>query len=561
MKKLITALAVTALGSVAQAQTFVSGNVTTNTTWTGTVILENTIFVHGNATLTINPGTIVRGQPRTAAVAANVTAGSPGALIVTQTGRVIANGTSSTPIIFTTAAIDNDNDGVADKTGSFFTKYTGGSDVFLDDTPTTAPLAPLAKDGTANVALWGGVVILGNAPTNNANKAGVGYGKATIEGLTVPGYPAAFATYGGALPHDNSGSLTFVSIRHAGDEIGASNELNGLSLGGVGDGTRIENVEIYCNFDDGFEWFGGTVNGKNLVSVFAGDDSFDLDEGYTGTNQFLFAVMPFFNQNGGGTFGSASGDKMGEFDGDNYRPDNTALNDNVNVRADVTLALTDATPWPLCLPQVWNVTGIGSTPTVPSGLLNFTVTSAASTNRGIQYRNGGAGAIFNSVIVCTGAETGFEVDAGTAGAPGFNSTQNAAAGILTVSASTFVSGNATFGVTTEQAASNAGDALAVRLGSIGTNRVNPASYNGLVQRDPTFDPTGNSAGKLDATLKSVKLNPRTASGSGTNAGNGVVPQGPSLDRGATYRGAFPFSAPKLWTTGWTALNIGGIMAD
>ena len=94
--------------------------------------------------------------------------------------------------------------------------------------------------------------------------------------------------------------MRFVSIRHAGDEIGNSNELNGLTLGGVGSGTTIENVEVYVNFDDGIEWFGGTVNGKNLHVAFVGDDTFDLDEGYTGVNQFLFGVMPFFNENDGG---------------------------------------------------------------------------------------------------------------------------------------------------------------------------------------------------------------------------------------------------------------------
>lgn len=578
MKKLIASAALVALTSAAYAQTFVTSDVTVNTTWSGTVILENTIFVRGNATLTIQPGTIVRGQPRTAAVQANVIAGSPGALIVTNTGRINANGSSSSPIIFTTAATDNNDDGIADTTGGFYEKFDLG-DTFLDDTPTTAPLAPLNLAGNGNVALWGGVVILGNAPTNNADRAGVGYGKATIEGLTVPGYPAAYATYGGVLPHDNSGSLTFASIRHAGDEIGNSNELNGLSLGGVGDGTRIENVEIYCNFDDGFEWFGGTVNGKNLVCVFSGDDSFDLDEGYTGTNQFLFAVMPWFNEEDyvapvadnpattlvnefvaeSGLFGSASGDKLGEFDGDNYRPDNATLNNNVNVRDSIDATSFDTTPWPLSNPSVWNLTGIGSTPTAPAFAAPV---SAAATNRGLQFRNGYAGSVYNSVVVNTGGETAFEVGTGT-GAPGFNVGNNTAAGLLTVSALTGVSGSISFS-SDETLASTNGNTLATRLGATGTNvfQNTTPTYSGLIQRDPTFAAKGNATGKLVASLKATKLNPRTAGSLTPNLGGlGVVPQGANLDRSATYRGAFSTTAPRLWTTGWTALNIGGIMVD
>ena len=118
----------------------------------------------------------------------------------------------------------------------------------------------------------------------------------------------------------------------------------------------IENVEVYCNFDDGFEWFGGTVNGKNLAVFFVGDDMFDLDEGYTGVNQFMFGIMPFFNENDGAAYGSASGDKAGENDGDNYRPDNVALNNNVTVRINIDQSVVDPTPWPLSYPIEYNMT-------------------------------------------------------------------------------------------------------------------------------------------------------------------------------------------------------------
>ena len=169
----------------------------------------------------------------------------------------------------------------------------------------------------ANVALWGGLVILGRAPTNLANGCGVGNGMGTVEGLDRPRLPAGGCDLRRRPAARQLRRVRFVSIRHAGDEIGASNELNGLTLGGVGDGTIFEYIEVYVNFDDGFEWFGGTVNGNNLAVLFVGDDMFDLDEGYTGVNQFLFGIMPFFNQNGGG-LRQPSGDKAGEFDGDDF---------------------------------------------------------------------------------------------------------------------------------------------------------------------------------------------------------------------------------------------------
>ncbi|MFH1498036.1 MAG: hypothetical protein ABII82_09455 [Verrucomicrobiota bacterium] len=559
-KKLITILAIAGVtaGATAQAQTFVNSNITTNTTWGGVanpspIILDGAIFVKDGATLTILPGTIVRGQPRTVAADENPgdPTGTPGALIVTQTGRIFANGTAEEPIIMTTAAIDNNNDGIADVTGGFKTVYEIG-DTFLDEDPMGAPLAPLDKAGLSNVSLWGGLIVLGNAPTNNADKGGVGYGKVTVEGLTVPGFPAVDATYGGVLPNDSSGVLRYVSVRHAGDEIGSGNELNGVTLAGVGSGTTIENVEVYCNFDDGFEWFGGTANGKNLVVFFAGDDAFDIDEGYTGVNQFLFTIMPFFNENDTTAFGSASGDKAGEFDGDNYRPDALALYDNVNIRLDITQSEVDTTPWPLSSFVMWNMTVIGSTPAASP---EFTVTSAASTNRGLQFRNGAAGTVFNSFIIYTGGETGIEIDGGTAGAPGFNATDNVANGLIALVSSTTASGTA-FG-TNETLASSNGNTLATKFGGT-ANVIN--GTNTLTQGDVTFDPTGNASGKLDASLKASPIDPRP-----TNAFSGVVggvpPFGPGVDTTATYRGAFARTAPVLWTTGWTAMNLGGLLAD
>lgn len=570
-KTLITSLALTSLAAGLSAQTSIpAGDITTPTTWSGEVVLEGAVFVK-NTTLTIQPGTIVRGQPRTLAVTPGNPAGTPGALIVTQTGRLIADGTANNPIIFTTAAVDNDSDGNPDDADSsgFLDAWTSGG-TFYDDAPKTAPLAPLNADGNANVQLWGGLVILGNAPTNLANYAGVGYGKQTVEGLTVPGFPAADATYGGVNPHDNSGVLRYLSIRYAGDEIGNANELNGISLGGVGDGTIVENIEVYCNFDDGIEWFGGTVNGKNLAVFFVGDDMYDLDEGYTGTNQFLFGIMPFFNNTDGTDYGSSSGDKASEFDGDNFRADGGQV-DNANVRIDNILAEIDGTAWPLSYPSMWNMTLIGSSPAAGDFDPSASTMGFPSTNRGIQFRNGFAGEVYNSLIANTGGETAFEVatdvekgvqvdvDGDTVFDFDGDVIDNANAGLVSVVATSSFDG-AALGANELVATSN-GDALAAKLGFASavnrTNTVGPFAFS-FTNGDVTFDPQGDANGKLDASLKTAKIDPRPL-GLGASLGvNSNAAQG--LDA-VSFRGAFAPTAATLWTTGWTAMNVGGLLAD
>jgi len=556
-KTLITAMALALAGGIgdANAQTSVSADITTNTTWgsgafpcslASPIVLENPIFVKSGATLTILPGCVVRGQPRTAAVVPGSTVGTPGALIVTQTGRIVADANATNPIIMTTAAVDNDDDGIPDDvkdingnpgSDGFLDKWVPG-DIFLDDTPTTAPLAPLNKAGVANVSLWGGLVVLGNAPTNLGSGCGVGLGRCTVEGLTVPGFDPADATFGGLETHDSSGVLRFVSVRHAGDEIGNSNELNGVTLAGVGDGTVFQNIEVYVNFDDGIEWFGGTVNGKNLAVFFAGDDSFDLDEGYTGINQFLFAIMPFFNQNGGGAFGSASGDKAGEWDGDDF-----AEVGGANVQ-------TDGTCRPYSYPQMYNVTVIGSTPDAGQ---EFVPVSAASANRGIQMRSGFAGELLNSIVVNTGTAQGYDVDTAATGCPGQQTwPDNVGACTAQVLASTFDDGAA---LPAEELAALACGNADVRTAAVGSdNVVNAAGFPNLVREDTTFDPTGDAAGKLVAGLKVAPINPKPNFGLTGIAGG--VNTGPTV---ATFRGAFDRTKPGLWTDGWTALSMAGLL--
>jgi len=181
---------------------------------------------------------------------------------VTQGSKIDANGTATNPIIFT-SVLD---------TGSL-TKEDKGK--------------------------WGGLIILGNAPINS-NTKGIAdntpltnsiEGIPETSGITSRAINPDYAKYGGTNAGDDSGILRYVSIRHGGAEIGAGNEINGLTLGGVGTGTTIEYIDIYANKDDGIEFFGGTVNAKYLSVCYVGDDSFDFDEGYNGSLQYLFSVQ------------------------------------------------------------------------------------------------------------------------------------------------------------------------------------------------------------------------------------------------------------------------------
>jgi hypothetical protein len=211
---------------------------------------------------------------------------------------------------------------------------------------------------------------------------------------------------------------------------------------------------------------------------------------------------------------------------------------------------------------MYNMTIIGTTPDAGQ---DFTpgAGGVAGTNRGIQFRNGFAGDVFNSIIVNTGAETGIELDLVGIGVPGFDALDNANNDLIALACSTLDSG-AALAVNELTVVTNGND-LSTSLGggAASANVVNdvPSVFSGLVKEDQTFDPTATiSGGKLVAgALKPVPMNPRP------NLTGGIVgcvaPQNPGVDRSATYRGAFVRTAPTLWTTDWTAMNIGGMLAD
>lgn len=217
----------------------VTGNITSNTTWeTGkTYVLTSRIAVTAGNTLTIQKGVIVKGE---AGTGANATA-----LLVARGGMIMAEGTADEPIIFTSVA----------------------------DEIQPGQIASPNLDPDLN-GLWGGVIILGNAPIS-----------ADASSVQIEGIPPSDQNglYGGSDAADNSGVLRYVSIRHGGANIGEGNEINGLTLGGVGSGTIIEYVEVIANQDDGIEWFGGTVNVKNALIWNSGDDAVDTDQAWAGT--------------------------------------------------------------------------------------------------------------------------------------------------------------------------------------------------------------------------------------------------------------------------------------
>lgn len=222
----------------------VSTNITTNTIWTKDHIYElaGRITVVNGATLMIEAGTIIKGQ---AGTGANATS-----LLIARGAKLFAVGSSSAPIIFTSVADEITMEQVA--AGNF-----------------ASPNLSTTVQG-----LWGGVIILGKAPIS-----------ASASEIQIEGIPTTDANglYGGTDITDNSGVLKYVSIRHGGANIGNGNEINGLTLGGVGSATVIENVEIVGNQDDGVEFFGGSVNITNLLVLNSGDDAIDTDQAWSGT--------------------------------------------------------------------------------------------------------------------------------------------------------------------------------------------------------------------------------------------------------------------------------------
>jgi hypothetical protein len=206
----------------------VQGEITSNTTWTSnnTYLVKGFLYVREPAELTIEAGTIIKGDKNT-----------KGTLIVERGAKINAVGTAAKPIVFTSAQ----------------------------------------PAGQRDYGDWGGIIICGRAPVNLPG------GEGTIEG-------GVGSQFGGNNPNDNSGKLKYVRIEFSGIAFQPNNEINGLTLGGVGSGTEIEYIQVSYNGDDSYELFGGNVNLKHIVSFRSWDDDFDTDNGYSGKVQFAVSL-------------------------------------------------------------------------------------------------------------------------------------------------------------------------------------------------------------------------------------------------------------------------------
>jgi hypothetical protein len=205
-----------------------SGTISANMTLDATKVylLQGFVYVADGVTLTIPAGTVIRGDQN-----------SKGSLVITRGGKLMAEGTAAKPIVFTS------NKAVGQR-------------------------AP---------GDWGGVIVLGKSINN------IPTGQGIIEG----GLTAPFGYHGGKDAADNSGTLKYIRIEFPGIAFAKDNEINGLTMGSVGSGTTIDYVQVAYSGDDSYEWFGGTVNAKHLVSIANVDDVFDFDNGFSGKLQFL----------------------------------------------------------------------------------------------------------------------------------------------------------------------------------------------------------------------------------------------------------------------------------
>ena len=223
----------------------VSGKIESNTTWTADEVYElaGRVIVASGVTLTIDPGAVIKGRTGQGALASS--------LVIARGAKIMAMGTETQPIIFTAV-----NDQI--QPGQI--------------------VSPNLNETFNN--LWGGLIILGNAPIS-----------ADAAEVQIEGIPADIpeGLYGGSDVSDDSGIIRYVSVRHGGTLIGGGNEINGITLGGVGNSTVVDHVEVVGNLDDGIECFGGSVNISNALVWAQGDDAYDIDQAYTGTiDNFIY---------------------------------------------------------------------------------------------------------------------------------------------------------------------------------------------------------------------------------------------------------------------------------
>ncbi|MBO9730673.1 MAG: hypothetical protein J7623_18665 [Chitinophaga sp.] len=301
----------------------ITGVITSNLTLKSCKIykLDGLVYVNSGVTVTVEAGTVIKGIKGTPPSGTNP--GTPGGgLIVTKGAKLIAVGTPTDPIIFTS------NEAV-----------------------------PASGD-------WGGIVLLGKAPTNHPDSV-------LVEGIT--GLTPASAYYGGPTNNvaaDNSGKLVYVRIEYAGYELATDNELNGLTLAGVGSGTQLDYIEVYKSKDDAFEFFGGTVNASHLIAVDPLDDMFDTDNGYRGTISYAIGI--------------SDPNRADKSQSNGFESDNNA---------------TGLTWTPYTHPTYSNVTIIGQPTAAAASITNGLPSGNGKYGRGAHLRRNAEFAISNSIFL------------------------------------------------------------------------------------------------------------------------------------------------------------------
>lgn len=423
------------------------GSGTGTTTWTSdkTYILDGFVFVNEGQTLTIEPGTVIKGKPGTGSDAS--------ALIVARGGKIKAQGKPTNPIIFTAEA---------------------------DDVSDPTDIGPKTR------GLWGGVIILGKAGLNSQP------GETQVEGIPTS---ETRGLYGGNQDDHDAGVFKYVSIRHGGSNIGAGNEINGLTLAGVGTETEVHHVEVFANVDDGVEWFGGTAQTHHLVTALCGDDSYDYDEGFRGKGQFWFAIQD-----------PDKGDRGGEHDGGTDPEEGK----------------------PYGTPEIRNATYIG-------GGLNK--------DRNVLLMRDNAGGQYWSSIFANW-QNGVQIE--NASSASENSFDRFQAGDLALAENIFVD------VVSSGTSASAGDIFkvsdpGVNGGQDQTDFENSFSAKNNKVADPGLSYTVSTSGGLDP----IPSNAGVVNGAPS-------PNDPFFDA-VNYRGAFDPSKSNTWMKGWTFLDEAGFL--
>ena len=436
----------------------ISANITTSRTlYADTVYtLSGFIQVTNGATLTIQPGTKILGD-------FNTTGSS---LFITRGAKIDAQGTAANPIVFTSSR-------------------------------------PVGQRQPGD---WGGIIMIGNGIINKT-------GNITIEGTGNGANNPAQVYSGGTDNSDNSGILRYVRVEFAGYATATNQELNSFTFAAIGSGTRLEYLQTLAGLDDSYEWFGGAVDGKHLVSYESGDDHFDISEGYVGRLQYLIAMQTRILPPRAAA-GSPSSDPQGiENDG----CDGAGCTNGQNAT-------------PNTVPVVANFTLFGT------GTTNG-VTLPASGGRGMMLRRGTGGFYVNGVVArFPSAAISFrDTTTFIRQTEGLFSLQNI---LMAENGNVFdpqVSGSSTKQYSVDTTANNlrtaTGAATALFTSVVGTQPANGATFDWA-------PPTGGAAasGGL-ATFTGTLL---------TRAGTFVT--------GTAYRGAADPAGPKWWQ-GWTTYAI------